>query len=556
MVAIKSHILLRLRYTIRGVLEDQGGLFGMLGGRALQRHLPGGPAGPVRRFVLVRLMSPAPLPLGHTGPRDVMPAYKTPQSLRFTIQLHDAERAGRHYDIRILDGDKAYSWATRKKMPGRPGKLIQLFLQPIHSAEYAEWSGEIENGYGKGKVSLWDHGSVVVTPSDSGGYKLLFSGERIRGSYAIIPSGGNWMLLKMKGLGTPVQVPANTYTARVTEDSWKNPDLIAEEKIDGANFTARITPRGIQFVSRRLSVDGSAIDRTDNVPHLSTIKLPKKYHGALIQGEMALTRNVRGLSIAAYGSTSGILNSNPDRAVATQQRLGQLRFFPFEVIRAPGLARNAPYSERRALLESLATDAHSPYIVLPVSSSSKRALFRRVIRSSAKIDGFRSHGEGVVLKDPSGDSRAQPFSWPKVKAHDTFDLLVSGFEPGGGRLHERGVGAVLVRDGTGRAVASVGSGLTDEARADMLEHPRRYLGKVMEVRAVGVTREGNLRGPSFLRWRPEKGPGDINIIDPGSVSPTRLSIPSEDRLSAYVQGLGGDKSLLYKLKATAGWRRK
>lgn len=51
-------------------------------------------------------------------------------------QLHEADRAGTHTDWRVVIGDKAYSWATKKEVP-TPGKKIILWEQPIHDKEYA-----------------------------------------------------------------------------------------------------------------------------------------------------------------------------------------------------------------------------------------------------------------------------------------------------------------------------------------------------------------------------------------------------------------------------------
>lgn len=51
-------------------------------------------------------------------------------------QKHDADRAGTHFDWRVVVGDKAYSWATKKETPAPKGKLI-LWEQPVHDKEYA-----------------------------------------------------------------------------------------------------------------------------------------------------------------------------------------------------------------------------------------------------------------------------------------------------------------------------------------------------------------------------------------------------------------------------------
>ena len=77
------------------------------------------------------------------------------QSILFTRQRHDAERAGLHYDYRIVVGDKAYSWATKRELP-EPGKAIILWEQPVHTADYAlSQRVEIPSGqYGAGTTTL------------------------------------------------------------------------------------------------------------------------------------------------------------------------------------------------------------------------------------------------------------------------------------------------------------------------------------------------------------------------------------------------------------------
>lgn len=85
----------------------------------------------------------------------VAPHPLTGQEILFTQQHHFADRAGEHFDYRLVLGDKAYSWASRKDVP-EPGKAILLFEQPIHDREYA-LSSEIEipkGNYGAGKTFL------------------------------------------------------------------------------------------------------------------------------------------------------------------------------------------------------------------------------------------------------------------------------------------------------------------------------------------------------------------------------------------------------------------
>lgn len=77
------------------------------------------------------------------------------QEILFTRQLHEAKRAGRHFDIRFVVGDKAYSFATKKELP-EPGRAILLYEQPVHTREYAlSERVKIPDGqYGAGMTTL------------------------------------------------------------------------------------------------------------------------------------------------------------------------------------------------------------------------------------------------------------------------------------------------------------------------------------------------------------------------------------------------------------------
>lgn len=70
-------------------------------------------------------------------------------------QRHEAKKAGLHYDLRVVIGDKAYSWATKKEMPV-PGKPILLFEQPVHDRAYATSKHIVipDGQYGAGETFL------------------------------------------------------------------------------------------------------------------------------------------------------------------------------------------------------------------------------------------------------------------------------------------------------------------------------------------------------------------------------------------------------------------
>lgn len=51
-------------------------------------------------------------------------------------QRHEALKAGKHWDWRVVVGGKAFSWATKKEANKSGDKLV-LWEQPVHDAKYA-----------------------------------------------------------------------------------------------------------------------------------------------------------------------------------------------------------------------------------------------------------------------------------------------------------------------------------------------------------------------------------------------------------------------------------
>jgi len=105
---------------------------------------------------------------------------------RFVIQLHNADRAGKHYDIRIEKDGKLVSWASRNipKIIDSNRKIL-LIKQPDHPLNWINFKGTIESGYGKGEVEIWDSGSVDILKFESNSINLIFYGNKIKGEYFI-----------------------------------------------------------------------------------------------------------------------------------------------------------------------------------------------------------------------------------------------------------------------------------------------------------------------------------------------------------------------------------
>lgn len=128
------------------------------------------------------------------------------QTIPFTIQEHHAERAGKHYDLRLIKGNKAYSWALRY-LPQQSGEKRLAVAQPVHTKNYATtFEGNIPEGYGKGDVTIFDRGKATVNVDDKGNLKLDIlnntNDNGLKGKMVMINTGnrkpGNkdWLIIK------------------------------------------------------------------------------------------------------------------------------------------------------------------------------------------------------------------------------------------------------------------------------------------------------------------------------------------------------------------------
>jgi len=122
----------------------------------------------------------------------------------FVVQLHHASR--RHFDFRLQVGDALRSWAVPKG-PSYDPKVKRLAVEvEDHPVSYADFEGDIDEGYGKGHVDLFDKG-VWATRGDAeaqlakGHLEFELFGERLKGRWHLVRSGRKerqpaWFLIK------------------------------------------------------------------------------------------------------------------------------------------------------------------------------------------------------------------------------------------------------------------------------------------------------------------------------------------------------------------------
>jgi len=126
----------------------------------------------------------------------------------FILQLHDAQRAGQHYDLRlqIPRGNKLASWAlTKAKIPKVSGDKVLAIRTEDHNKSWLKFQGKIPEGsYGAGDVKIEQKGQAeVLLWKNDRIITFIVSGSPMNGKYTLIKfktkqNKDSWLLVKGK----------------------------------------------------------------------------------------------------------------------------------------------------------------------------------------------------------------------------------------------------------------------------------------------------------------------------------------------------------------------
>jgi DNA ligase D-like protein (predicted 3'-phosphoesterase) len=118
----------------------------------------------------------------------------------FVVHEHHASHL--HWDFRLESGGVLKSWAIPKQPPLRQGlKRLAIQVQD-HAKAYANFQGEIKEGYGKGTVKIWDKGTYTLESKKPNKIVFLLNGKQMKGKYALIKTDygkdkKSWLLMKL-----------------------------------------------------------------------------------------------------------------------------------------------------------------------------------------------------------------------------------------------------------------------------------------------------------------------------------------------------------------------
>lgn len=136
--------------------------------------------------------------------------------LEFVVQKHHARQL--HYDFRLeLDG-VFKSWAVPKGPSLDPSVKRLAMMVEDHPLDYRDFEGVIDEGYGAGKVIVWDNGTYrsiktadrkkgevyFLEGLNKGDFKFILKGKKLNGEFALVKMKGfklgnnAWLLIKKK----------------------------------------------------------------------------------------------------------------------------------------------------------------------------------------------------------------------------------------------------------------------------------------------------------------------------------------------------------------------
>lgn len=165
-----------------------------------------------------------------------------------------------------------------------------------------------------------------------------------------------------------------------------------------------------------------------------------------------------------------------------------------------------PFSSRFAEAEFIVNMLDSPNI--EIANYKARSISPEVWKSHAERI-WSEGGEGVILKqwDAPYHQGKRNSTLMKIKEEVTLDLLVIAIVEGQGK-YQGTTGAIVCKDSKG--FKHTISGMTDDQRDAWFEEPYFIVGKVVEVKAMKVLPDGQLREPRFKAVRHDKSAKDID----------------------------------------------
>ena len=301
--------------------------------------------------------------------------------------------------------------------------------------------------------------------------------------------------------------PPKAYEPKDVDTLLSIKHSIIEPKLDGVRGIIHCTPTGVFILSRRVNKDGAYSQFQDNVPHLRdhpTLVALGKAGYTILDSEILAP-----VDDDTLGNTMSIIGAKPEKAIATQEKIGKAYIVLFDVIEYIGKdLRKTAWRTRRLYLNAIELDEKNKYIRIIPYIENPIVDQRRKIATDYINNGY----EGVVLKNPDAgyfDSRA----WLKHKERTTIDAQVIGWVEGKGKYinHVGALKTALLNDKKElQFLCTVAPG-TDAKRKELYDKFLNLsdaqitaLNMIVEIEGQQMTKDKSIRHPRILRYREDR----------------------------------------------------
>lgn len=450
---------------------------------------------------------------------DSLPNVKKPQEWTLAIQEHDAERAGKHYDLRLVDPKtrKAHSWALPGAHLPEPSRSVLALRQPTHTEDYALHFGEkrpqkILKGYGKGTVRIKEKAPVDLyhAKDDAPGTRVRFNVYRGTGpeEYAIVntPQGErlvNKTLTRKRLKDVPIGTRPKTKDKKIDDISTENTDEVMMPKYDGAHTLVYLNnpgkiPRVFSYRESKRSPSG-VIEHTHKIEDMLNKRTPDKYKRTVLRAETVGVDKSTGKAIPA-STLGGMLNASvPVSRKNQKDKNVKLQTMLFDVDKLKGKdLTNKPYKERYEVLKEISKD-----LDLPIAEIAKTPEEKKKLISAVKNKQHPFTEEGVMVRKfnaPDELTKGKIRPDHDVYVRNVFEATDSANKPKG-----RAGGFEYSWSPRGPIIGRIGTGFSHLLAKEMLQNPDKFKGRVAKVEAEKITPSGKLSKPAFKEWHIEKG---------------------------------------------------
>jgi bifunctional non-homologous end joining protein LigD len=430
----------------------------------------------------------------------------------FVVQLHHASR--RHFDFRLQVGDVLRSWAVPKG-PSYDPKVKRLAVEvEDHPVSYADFEGDIEEGYGKGHVDLFDRG-VWATSGDpeaqirKGHLEFELFGKRLKGRWHLVRGARKerqptWFLIKAEDAYAGDVEADDLLDAKMRESTRRaatTPNLRAAAKKSTSRKKAPPKTRRVPLstlTKAAAALKGARKAKPDNgffPPQLARLReTPPQgdgwVHEVKWDGYRILT-GIAGGEVLLWSRNALPWNERAPEIVQAVEALGlDSARLDGELIALDAEGR----SDFNALQRTLSGEAQAPlvYMLFDVpylqgydlsrtALVERKALLERLLAHAPPHLSYSSHQvghgdevfamameqklEGIISKRANGAYHSgRGDDWQKIKRLESDEFAVVGYTPAKGSRLSFG-SLLLAKPGKGDRwtyVGRVGTGFTDE----------------------------------------------------------------------------------------------